>query len=257
MQYLDHSEVATLVRTALSAGGRMIGRTICEWDVSNGCSSPVLMEMVGRPAAKDGQKYVDIRTGTKTTLRLDMWVSCRRCPACLRRRRRLWTMRSAAEITQAARTWFVTLTLQPSRLYLCETVAKQRDIGYDERTQDEQDRARFAVIAEELQKFLKRIRKNSGAKLRYLCVQELHKSGQPHYHLLIHEVSGTLTKSVLQAAWAWGFSQAKLADPRTAIYVYKYLTKTEGARVRASLGYGRRNTVSSQSGDQPREVTSS
>ena len=69
----------------------------------------------------------------------------------------------------------------------------------------------------------------------------------PHYHLLIHEVEGTLTKAVLQAAWSYGFSQAKLADPKTAIYVCKYLTKGEGARVRASLGYGRRQTVYSQS----------
>lgn len=113
----------------------------------------------------------------------------------------------------------------------------------------EQERGRFAVIAEELQRFLKRIRKNSKAELRYICVQELHKSGNPHYHLLIHEVEGTLTKAVLQAAWRYGFSQAKLADPRTAIYVCKYLTKGEGARVRASLSYGRRRTVCSQSNE--------
>jgi len=257
MQYEDHSEVSTLIRAALAAGGRMIGRSICEWDVSNGCSSPVLMEYVGRPAAEEGRKMVIISAGTKTTLRLDMWVPCRHCAACLRRRRRLWTIRAAAEISQAARTWFVTLTLQPSRRFLCELVAKTRDIKYDERTQEEQDRARFAVIVEEIQRFLKRIRKNSKAKLRYICVQELHKSGEPHYHLLIHEVTGTLTKSVLQAAWHWGFSQAKLADPRTAIYVCKYLTKSEGARVRASLGYGRNRTALSQSGDMPREITSS
>ena len=247
MQYSDHAEVATLIRTALAAGGRMVSRTICEWYVSNNCSSPVLMQRVGRPAAEDGEKYVRIAAGTKTTLRLDMWVPCRRCAACLRRRRRLWTLRAAAEISQAVRTWFVTLTLQPSRRFLCEAVAKTRDIKYDERTQDEQDRARFAVIVEEIQRFLKRIRKNSKAKLRYCCVQELHKSGNPHYHLLIHEVEGTLTKAVLQAAWTWGFSQAKLSDPRTAIYVCKYLTKGEGARVRASLGYGRRVSASSAS----------
>ena len=247
MQYSDHAEVAALIRVALGAGGRMVSRTVCEWDVSNSCSSPVLMEYVGRPAAEDGEKYVRIAGGTKTTLRLDMWVACRKCPACLRRRRRVWTVRAAAEITQAQRTWFVTLTLAPARLYLCETIAKKRDILYDEREQEVRDRERFAVIVEEIQRFFKRIRKNSKAKLRYICVQELHKSGQPHYHLLIHEVAGTLTKSVLRAAWTWGFSQAKLADPQTAIYVCKYLTKSEGARVRASLGYGKRTTAYSAS----------
>ena len=131
---------------------------------------------------------------------------------------------------------------------MCELVAKTRDILYDEREQDVQDCERFAVIVEEIQRFFKRIRKNSKAKLRYLVVQELHKSGQPHYHALIHEVSGTLTKATLQSAWTWGFSQAKLADPKTAIYVCKYLTKSEGARVRASLGYGKRHTILSASG---------
>ena len=156
-------------------------------------------------------------------------------------------MRAAAEVTQAKRTWFVTLTIRPGQLYMCELMANKRDVLLHQRTQDEQERARFAVIVEEIQRFLKRIRKNSNAKLRYICVQELHKSGNPHYHLLIHEVEGTLTKAVLQKAWTYGFSQAKLAEPRTAIYVCKYLTKGEGARVRASLGYGRRQTVLNQS----------
>ena len=149
-------------------------------------------------------------------------------------------------MTQAKRTWFVTLTLRPSQRYICEAIAEKRDVALRSRTQDEQEKARFAVIVEEIQRFLKRIRKNSKAKLRYICVQELHKSGEPHYHLLIHEVEGTLTKAVLQAAWRWGFSQAKLADPKTAIYVSKYLSKSQGARVRASLGYGHNRTLFSE-----------
>ena len=247
MELLDWSSVATLVKTALAAGGRRVSPTVIEWDVSNGCSSPVMMAYTGRPEAPEGEKFVRIAAGDKHTLTLEMWVACRKCDRCLRRRRREWTMRAASEITQAQRTWFVTLTIRPGQLYLCEAIARTRDIRMDERTKDEQEKARFAVIVEEIQRFLKRIRKNSQAKLRYCCVQELHKSGNPHYHLLIHEVEGTLTKAVLQAAWTWGFSQAKLSDPRTAIYVCKYLTKGEGARVRASLGYGRRVSASSAS----------
>lgn len=247
MQILDYQEVCTLCATALAAGARRISRTTIEWDVSNGCSAPIVMEFTGRPAAEDGEKYVDIRPGKSHTLVLWMWVACRKCDRCMRRRRRLWTLRAAQEITMSQRTWFVTLTLRPTQRYVCECIATKRDILYGERTQDEQDRARFAVIVEEIQRFLKRIRKNSKAKLRYMLVQELHKSGEPHYHLLIHEVSGTLTKAVLQAGWRWGFSQAKLADPKTAIYVCKYLTKTQGARVRASLGYGSASTSSGPS----------
>lgn len=249
MELLDWSKVATLVKVALAAGGRRLSPTTYEWDVSNGCENPVMMEFTGRPEADEGEKHIVIKPGDKHTLTLEMWVACRRCARCLRRRRREWTMRAASEINQAKRTWFVTLTIRPGQLFLCEAIASKRDVLYTTRPQEEQERGRFAVIAEELQRFLKRIRKNSKAELRYICVQELHKSGNPHYHLLIHEVEGTLTKAVLQAAWRYGFSQAKLADPRTAIYVCKYLTKGEGARVRASLSYGRRRTVCSQSNE--------
>lgn len=248
MEWLDIQTVRTLATTALAAGGRRVSATTIEWDVSNGCSEPVLMEFEGRPRKPDDDKYVIIKPGTTHTLRVEMWVACRKCDACLRRRRRLWTVRAAAEITGAKRTWFVTLTLAPGARYRAECEAAKRDIKYGEQEQDVQDRERFAVIVEEIQKFLKRIRKNSKAKLRYMLVQELHKSGEPHYHLLIHEVEGVLTKAVLQAAWRWGFSQAKLADPKTAIYVCKYLTKSSGARVRASLGYGRNRTISIASG---------
>ena len=248
MELSDWSEVATLVKLALESGGRRISPTTVEWDVSNGCERPLLMERVGRPAAKDGEKYVEVRPGTRHTLRLEMWVACRACARCLRRRRRMWTMRAAAEVSQAQRTWFVTLTIRPGQLFLCEAIASKRDAGYASRTRDEQEQARFAVIVQEIQRFLKRIRKNSKAKLRYVLVQELHKNGNPHYHMLIHEVEGTLTKAVIQAAWGWGFSQVKLTDPGTAIYVCKYLSKGQGARVRASLGYGaRRDSVCSQS----------
>ena len=246
MQLHDWQSVATWIKLAMVSGGRRVSSTTFEWDVSNGCSNPVLMSYTGRPEAEEGEKYVNISPGDKHTLTLEMWVACRTCDRCLRRRRRLWTMRAAAEVTQAKRTWFVTLTLRPSQRYICEAIAEKRDVALRSRTQDEQEKARFAVIVEEIQRFLKRIRKNSKAKLRYICVQELHKSGEPHYHMLIHEVEGTLTKAVLQAAWRWGFSQAKLADPKTAIYVSKYLSKSQGARVRASLGYGHNRTLFSE-----------
>ena len=89
MELHDYQEVATLIKVAMSAGGRQVSRTTFEWDVSNGCSSPVIMEFTGRPAADDGEKYVIVKPGSSHTLTLEMWVACRRCEYCLRRRRRL------------------------------------------------------------------------------------------------------------------------------------------------------------------------
>ena len=71
----------------------------------------------------------------------------------------------------------------------------------------------------------------------------------PHWHILLHEVTGEVRKSTLQAHWAqMGFSKFKLvaADQtsRPAHYVAKYISKFQGTRVRASLNYGTPQGVS-------------
>ena len=94
---------------------------------------------------------------------------------------------------------------------------------------------------------MKRVRTNSGVPLRHLIVCEKHEGGgelhgEPHYHMLWHEKSGSfpLRKSVLEAAWRIGFSHNRLVrDMPQAIYVTKYLAKSSLARVRASKDYGK------------------
>jgi hypothetical protein len=106
----------------------------------------------------------------------------------------------------------------------------------------EQFSLRHTEISRELTKYLKRVRKESGAKFRFLLVAEAHKSGLPHYHLLLHEHDQfrPVRKSVLEAQWkAYGFSKWRLIeDERAARYVCKYLSKDAIARVRASIRYG-------------------
>ena len=98
MQLLDWSKVATLIKVALDAGGRRVTPTLYEWDVSNGCEQPVLRSFTGRPEADEGSRFVYIASGKRHTVTLEMWVACRTCARCMRRRRRMWTMRAAAEI---------------------------------------------------------------------------------------------------------------------------------------------------------------
>jgi hypothetical protein len=83
-----------------------------------------------------------------------------------------------------------------------------------------------------------------GAPLRYLLVAEAHKTGLPHYHLLIHEYSESrpIRARHLKEQWRLGFSSVKLVAQdegnRRGGYVTKYLAKSAIARVRASVGYG-------------------
>jgi len=175
-------------------------------------------------------------------------VRCRRCDACLEYRRRLWTARAIAETRLSSRTWFVTLTYGPESRFLVKAAAEARVVRtrceqWSMLTTDERFRHLVKVANEDVTKFLKRIRKNSGARLRYILVSEAHADGFPHFHLLIHEGdNGSLSKRISTSAWTRGHSHMRLVDTGDAKatgYVCKYLSKSATTRVRASRKYGR------------------
>lgn len=240
-----HRDVlAILVKAGNSA--RRLSPTQWVWDVSFGCSNPTTVTLTGRP---DPGRYRDVMIGPGTahTLEVHMETACRRCEHCVRRRRSIWTARAIAETTQASRTWFGTLTIRPEEQYraACAAQTKAERAGYDWNTLTEEQR--FGRIhgehTAEITRYLKRVRKESGVRLRFLAVAESHKSGLPHYHLLVHEQGAPVTYRILDEQWKLGFSKWKLVDVGAARYVTKYLTKENGARVRASVRYGVVNVV--------------
>jgi hypothetical protein len=170
---------------------------------------------------------------------------CRKCEPCLRSRSQLWAARARDETSIATRTWFGTLTLAPAQAlqlrFGTEVQKAQQGHTLGELSEDELFTAMSKGASAELTKWLKRIRKNSGAKIRYVLVCEKHKTGVPHWHVLIHEYDGKVTKAKLEAAWRYGFSHFRLVErenTKTAWYVCKYLGKSALARVRASQQYG-------------------
>lgn len=221
-------------------------------DFAGNCSNPVTVELYARPSRR-GRKYVNIpQDGMSMTVQLN--VRCRKCENCLRKRAAHWRIRAFAEFraSQAvgARTWFGTLTLSPESRMLVLNLARrgkfrvpnwEQGLDFDALDDEQQFRAKHAIISDELTKFVKRVRKNSGSVIRILVVAEAHKDGEPHYHLLVHETEPDkpVRQKILTAAWKWGFSHFTLCrDNRQAAYVCKYLSKSSLARVRASLDYG-------------------
>lgn len=101
--------------------------------------------------------------------------------------------------------------------------------------------ARHDEITKELTLWLKRVRKQSAASIRYLLVCEAHKSGLPHYHILVHQVGEVPVLKKHLEDWPHGFTQWKLVNDLTSTsgYVTKYLLKEARARLRASVRYGR------------------
>lgn len=210
------------------------------WNLAGRCSNPYRVELGGRPEGLLGQRDADVYP---EYLMID--TRCRRCPACLRFRSWVWRSRAEIETRLAPRSWFGTLTLSPEAQYkhglrAAQAAARNGD-DFEELEPEAQFRLRHNSISKEVTKYLKRIRERSGAVLRYFLVAEAHKSGLPHYHLMLHEVfiDRPVRKALLERQWREGYASYKLADTATASYVAKYLSKSNMARVRASIRYGK------------------
>lgn len=216
-----------------------------EIDYAGNCEAPIPLELHSRPDTRNHKYLVLPKEG------YPMWivatVRCRRCPTCLRKRAAHWRFRAIEETHAANRTWFGTLTFNPIARHLnlerCRVSLRKQGLDFDQLASDDRYAEQHREYCRDLTKFIKRVRKNSGAPLRYLLVAEAHKSGDPHYHILVHETSieSPITHRVLKAAWQDGFSDFKLASDLSQVtYCCKYLTKDARARVRASARYGNR-----------------
>lgn len=157
----------------------------------------------------------------------------------------MWTARAVAEVQAAARTWFGTLTFRPDAQVRFMNLARERlrhqGLDYDALAFGDQFAELVRHAGAEVTMYLKRVRKEAGTSFRYLCVAEHHKSGLPHFHLLVHEQqSGDLKHAILSKQWQrCGFEKWRLASTHAeAAYLCKYLSKTSVARVRASERYG-------------------
>ena len=200
------------------------------------CASPVVISAIGLPSA--------ILEADKGPVPVEMWARCRKCTQCLEHRRRLWTARALEESNVAVRTWFGTLTVRPEdrfRLRMrAELLAKKR--GWEPLAEMDPATAFKKIVDEhnrEITLFLKRVRKESASRFRYLLVTEKHKTGDPHFHILLHEHSVPVRKELLERQWTLGFSSWRLVhDVKSAYYVCKYLSKDAQTRVRASVRYG-------------------
>lgn len=191
----------------------------------------------------------------------------------------MYRKRCQAEVLEAARTRFMTFTFRPRvheaadrevlssieaelaqpskhhghyglvRLRAMASVLRDPDEGPLEGSAFEDlFRRRASVLYKHVQAFMKRLRTNSGSKVRYCIVAEPHSevlAGRPHFHMLLHEVepSALVVKGDIRKAWDMrvGFLKhnvVKDENSRYIGYLTKYLTKTTIGRVVCSLRYG-------------------
>ena len=242
-RFLD--DLHRIAAKALRSGGVFTSPTSIRWVCSGNCQRPHVTEMRAYPSRTNTAKWVVIKRGNAAPMSVDLHTRCRQCPECLRHRANLWTARALAETRAAPRTWFGTLTLSPDAQFMALTRARRRagqqGVDFDGLSNAERFRMRHDQITPELTKYVKRVRAQCAAPLRILLVAENHKSGAPHYHMLVHETDpdNPIRHKTLSQQWKLGFTQWKLvSDLSQARYVCKYLAKDALARVRASKDYG-------------------
>lgn len=248
--------VSTAVNTARArvrdriAEHRLGGHGGTTFNFAGDCALPVEMFTRGLP----DEILVHLKLESDSALVSTLHVRCRKCEPCLTHRARIWAARAAEELKVSERSWFGTLTLSPIRLMQEQMLAEAKLLhgGWPiaEITSENLFQEIVKAVRPELQKFLKRIRKNSGAKVRYLIIAEPHdgdettpeRRGMPHWHLFVHETRGSVTKRILESGWRYGFSHWRLVsqdDHLVPWYVCKYLTKCSTySRILNSEQYG-------------------
>lgn len=250
----------SLIVYALAQGARITALGSAEWDISGDCSNPYSTTLRAPPVT-------DAMHRPKRTiaLYLDILTRCRRCQACLNHRAALWRIRAKTEVQDSFRTWLGTFTLEPYNLYKAKVLASDRVKkrypyrDFNTLTDEERFREVHSVISEKITLRLNAFRQMYYRKhkvrpaFKYLIVAEAHKSGEPHYHLLIHEKASDkpIRYEELRHIWPHGFYHYRLVKPEdNPVYLCKYLSKSMLARVRASQRYGhtRSNTIEYQDG---------
>lgn len=247
-RFLHHDRMVYLFIRAMNGGGVRKSQTHIVWNIAGSCRNPYWTEVKGRPRTGDiwrPDKYF-IFTGGISTLRVDIGTRCRECDNCRKARSNEWRFRVREELRRAARSWFGTLTLSPVAHYRVMSEARHaaaaRHVRWEELSDEERFKRLAATSLKEVTKYIKRVRAQSKVPLRYIVVTERHKSGLPHFHMLVHEVElKPVTHRILSTQWGLGFEKWRLVpfdDLKAGEYLCKYLTKDASTRIRASQLYG-------------------
>lgn len=140
---------------------------------------------------------------------------CGQCMPCRFNRRRLWCHRIMLESLVHEEASFVTLTYDDERL---------PDGG--------------SLCPRDMQLWLKRVRKNSGQRIRYFGVGEYgDDSWRPHYHVALFGI-GRSGEALFNDTWKGGFTYTGDLTLDSAQYIAGYVVKKMTSKDDPRLGYG-------------------
>lgn len=86
-----------------------------------------------------------------------------------------------------------------------------------------------SVSKDELQRFFKRLRKNTGEKMKYFaCGEYGSKNGRPHYHILLYFNEIEDVQKAVEKNWTFGNVKTGTVTESSIRYVLNYLNKKGG-----------------------------
>lgn len=147
---------------------------------------------------------------------LQVQLPCGQCTGCRLEYSRTWAIRCMHEASLHENNCFITLTYN-----------------------DENLPANNSIHKETVQKFIKRLRKNTGQKLRYFaCGEYGDKNNRPHYHAIIfgydfpdklpwRKINDQLLyrSELLEKCWKYGYTSVGSVTFESCAYVARYVMK--------------------------------
>lgn len=183
-------------------------------------------------------RYEDLMYNPKIML-----IPCGQCIGCRIRQREDWTTRIELEARDYPKeeVWFITLTYDDDHVpgMIVKTGEIMRKVQYTWRPGEKRPSSVQILLYEDIQKFLKRLRKAYRGKLRYFVAGEYgEQTARPHYHMILYgweptdlenlykiHHNGYYTSKWLADLWGMGQIQIAQAVPETYRYVAGYVTK--------------------------------
>lgn len=183
-------------------------------------------------------KYEDLMYNPKIML-----IPCGQCIGCRIRQREDWTTRIELEARDYPKeeVWFITLTYDDDHVpgMIIKTGEIMRKVQYTWKPGEKRPSSVQILLYEDIQKFLKRLRKAYRGKLRYFVAGEYgEQTARPHYHMILYGWKPTDLENLYKihhngyynSKWLadlWGMGQIQIAQavPETYRYVAGYVTK--------------------------------
>ena len=164
----------------------------------------------------------------------DLTLPCGQCVGCRLERSRQWAIRCVHEASLHKHNCFLTLTFAPFSWVDCKKRLKgEHDPLFGQEAGED-------LVYAEFQKFMKRLRKRTGVKVRYyMCGEYGENFGRAHFHaclfgfdfsdkrlFFISKHGDKVFRSeLLEELWPWGISSIGEVTFKSAAYVARYIMK--------------------------------